>query len=234
MELAKKYEKLYKSQDEILNILAKSGCGLYLSGGTALNRFILNGYRYSDDLDLYTIDTSMKTASELNNFIEILYLEGVKFDIKVNSHSFKRLHLPKSNLKIDLIHERLRHIGDYKQINGFLLDNIKNIFINKLDASYGRNEIRDYFDLYIILKNFDFNLLESYEDLKLKSENSLEDICSNIRAFCEEEMKNIANKNNLPIKNPDIYEDFMQNGQAFLKKYFSPLEDEKSIQRYLK
>ncbi len=180
MELDKYYEKLYKSQDEILNILAKSNCGLYLSGGTALNRFILNHYRYSDDIDLFTIDTSMKTPIELNNFIQILFDFNIKFDIKINSHSFKRLHLPDTNLKIDLIHENLRHIGDYQKINGFLVDNIENIFINKLDASYSRNEIRDYFDLYIILKNFDFDLLKSYENLKLKSENSLEDICSNI------------------------------------------------------
>ncbi len=196
MELAKYYKKLYETQDEILDILAKSHCGLYLGGGTALNRFILDEYRYSDDIDLYTTDTNMRTPVELNNFVEILSDYNIEFNIKVNAHSFKRLHLPKSNLKIDLIHEPLRHIGDFHEVNGFLVDNVKNIFINKLDASFSRSEIRDYFDLYVILKNYDFDLLQSYEDLKLKSENSLEDICSNIRAFCEADITKITDKKN--------------------------------------
>ncbi len=232
MELVKYYEKLYETQDKILDILAKSHCGLYLGGGTALNRFILDEYRYSDDIDLFTVDTSMRTPVELNRFVEILSDYNIEFDIKVNAHSFKRLYLPKSNLKIDLIHEPLKHIGDYQEINGFLVDNVKNIFINKLDASFSRSEVRDYFDLYIILKNYDFDLLQSYEDLKLKSENSLEDICFNIRSFCETDITKIVDKNKLPTINQSIYDDFIENGQDFLKKYFSTF-DNKYIEKYI-
>lgn len=53
MKLKKCYDKLYLAQDKILNLLAKSSCYLYLTGGTALHRFILEGTRYSDDRSVY-------------------------------------------------------------------------------------------------------------------------------------------------------------------------------------
>lgn len=51
----KKYydEKLYPFQDEVLNDVFSQKTHFYLTGGTALNRFILDNYRYSDDLDFF-------------------------------------------------------------------------------------------------------------------------------------------------------------------------------------
>ena len=46
-------DKLYPFQDKILKILGKADTEFYLTGGTALSRFLLN-HRYSDDLDFFS------------------------------------------------------------------------------------------------------------------------------------------------------------------------------------
>ncbi|MCZ6164204.1 nucleotidyl transferase AbiEii/AbiGii toxin family protein [Campylobacter ureolyticus] len=225
MELLDKYKALYNAQDKILDLLAKSGVGLYLTGGTALNRFILNNYRYSDDLDLFTVEQSVSARAEINDFVSFLKENGVKFDILVDSFGFKRL-ITDENLKIDLVYDSTKHIGKFIEKNGFLVDNIENIFINKLDATYSRDEIRDYFDLYLILKNFDINLYEGYKNLQLKSATTLEEICANMMSFTKLDITKI-NIHNLPVKSNKILNDFKENSQSFFKNYFS-LENIKS------
>lgn len=48
-EKDEKYIALYKTQDRILEIVARENLGFYLAGGTALQRFHFDSYRYSDD-----------------------------------------------------------------------------------------------------------------------------------------------------------------------------------------
>ena len=225
MELLDKYRALYNAQDKILNLLAKSGVGLYLTGGTALNRFILNNYRYSDNLDLFTVEQSLGARAEINEFASFLKGNGVKFEILIDSFGFKRL-ITDENLKIDLVYDSTKHIGKFIEKNGFLIDNIENIFINKLDATYSRDEIRDYFDLYLILKNFDINLYEGYKNLQLKSATTLEEICANMMSFTKLNITKI-NIHSLPVKSNKILNDFKENSQSFFKNYFS-LENIKS------
>lgn len=226
MELLDKYKALYNVQDEILNLFAKSGVGLYLTGETALNRFILNNYyRYSDNLDLFTVEQSVSARAQINDFVSFLKENGVKFDILVDSLGFKRLKTDE-NLKIDLVYDSTKHIGKFIEKNGFLIDNIENIFINKLDATYSRDEIRDYFDLYLIMKNFDINLYGEYKNLQLKSATTLEEICANMMSFTKLDITKIK-IHNLPVKSNKILNDFKENSQSFFKNYFS-LENIKS------
>ena len=100
-----------------------------------------------------------------------------------------------------------------------MIDNIENIFINKLDASYSRDEIRDYFDLYLIMKNFDINFYEEYKNLQLKSATTLEEICANMMSFTKLDITKI-NIHNLPVKSNKILNDFKENSQSFLKIIF--------------
>ena len=52
MENLNRYEKLYKLQDKVLNIVNSLENEFYLTGGTALHRFYYN-FRYSEDLDFF-------------------------------------------------------------------------------------------------------------------------------------------------------------------------------------
>lgn len=112
MELLDKYKALYNVQDEILNLFVKSGVGLYLTGETALNRFILNNHIYSDNLDLFTVEQSVSARAQINDFVSFLKENGVKFDILIDSFGFKRL-ITDENLKIDLVYDSTKHIGKF-------------------------------------------------------------------------------------------------------------------------
>ena len=47
------YQKLYRLQNKILDVVFAEETEFYLTGGTCLNRFYFEK-RYSDDLDLFT------------------------------------------------------------------------------------------------------------------------------------------------------------------------------------
>ena len=69
-EREEKYTLLYKIQDKIIDLVVKEKLGFYLTGGTALQRFYFNKYRYSDDLDLFLMDngTSKAESKEFQKF----------------------------------------------------------------------------------------------------------------------------------------------------------------------
>lgn len=145
--LEEKYNNLYKAQDKVLNLLAKSECLLYLTGGTALQRFHLNSYRYSDDLDLFTVESGISAKYELIKFVDFLRRNNLDFKIDIDHPNFKRLYLNDIDLKIDLVYDSLSIVGKLENKNGFLLDNMQDIFINKLETSYSREQVRDFFDI---------------------------------------------------------------------------------------
>ncbi|ABS44734.1 conserved hypothetical protein [Campylobacter jejuni subsp. doylei 269.97] len=53
---------MYKTQDKILDLVAKENLDFYLTGGTALQRFHYNQFRFSDDLDFFLINNGIKIA----------------------------------------------------------------------------------------------------------------------------------------------------------------------------
>ncbi|EFS5702320.1 nucleotidyl transferase AbiEii/AbiGii toxin family protein [Campylobacter coli] len=67
-EKEEKYIQLYKTQDKILDLVAKENLDFYLTGGTALQRFHYNQFRFSDDLDFFLINNGIKnhTPKEFN------------------------------------------------------------------------------------------------------------------------------------------------------------------------
>lgn len=212
------YEKLYHSQDEILNLLVKSECYLYLTGGTALHRFVLeNGTRYSDDIDLFTADRSIGGKDEIANFVNFLKENKIDFNIIVDTPSFKRLIIKKSGLKVDLAHDTLEHIGKFnKHKNGFLFDNIDNILLNKYDAVFSREQSRDLFDIYTIIKNSNIDLLDSFDNFQNKSLNSPEIICARIKSF----PSNLIDINDIRAKDEKYLKDFIKNYQQTFFEYF--------------
>lgn len=217
MELKQHYKRLYKAQDEILNLLAKSSCYLYLTGGTALHRFILNGTRYSDDIDLFTADKGVSGKDEMVKFVKFLKNSGVDFSVVVDTSSFKRLMLNEISLKIDIIHDTTEHVDDFTNFNGFLLDNVNNILVNKYDAALSREQSRDLFDIYTIIKNCDVNLAKSMQNLSKKSASEPEILCSRIKSFPKEMIDTM----DLRVKDSKFLDDFIQNYKTTFDEFFN-------------
>ena len=218
MELKKYYDKLYLAQDKILNLLAKSSCYLYLTGGTALHRFVLEGTRYSDDIDLFTGAKDVSAKDEMVKLVRFLKQSGVVFDIAVDSSNFKRLIVKDAgvDLKIDIVYDVTEHIGDFDRKHGFLVDNIENILVNKYDSALSREQSRDIFDIYTIIKNKGVDLLKSMKNLSKKSASEPETICARIKSFPKE----MIEAKDIRAKSDAVLQDFMDNYKATFDEFF--------------
>ena len=157
------YEQvLYPIQDEILKILKNLELPFYLTGGTAVSRGYLN-HRYSDDLDLFTENTT-----DFQKSIDTIFntLETKGFTIEFSDYAsptFSRIFvnknrngLNKNGLKIDLAADTVPHFGGLKQTPVYYrTDSIQNILSNKYTALY-RISVKDAVDIYSIASNFDW------------------------------------------------------------------------------
>ena len=178
MELKSYYNKLYKLQDEVLDIVFKNSNEFYLTGGTCLNRFYINA-RYSDDLDFFT------NSSRIFNF-EIKRLKVIleeKFNLKAEIESKDFVRWKIENLKIDFVNDVSKYCSKVVVKNNLILDNIENICANKFLAILGRDEAKDVFDLYLIDRYFKPNYKNIVECAKEKAIFNIEDLIYRLKTF---------------------------------------------------
>lgn len=149
------YKALYELQDSILQIVFEKPSCFYLTGGTALHRFIYQE-RHSDDLDFFA--NSSKTFLFEYKAIEKKLKKNYDVKTVIDGYGFKRLLIKEKNinLKLDFINDLEFYFGQPQVIRGFVIDNVDNILINKITALIGRDEAKDVFDLLTIFKYHDF------------------------------------------------------------------------------
>ncbi|ECR0869620.1 nucleotidyl transferase AbiEii/AbiGii toxin family protein, partial [Campylobacter coli] len=210
-EKEEKYIQLYKTQDKILDLVAKENLDFYLTGGTALQRFHYNQFRFSDDLDFFLINNGIKnhTPKEFNDFTSMLQDNNIDFEIKVSNQYFTQLYIKENNLKIDLVNDYVFHEkNDYVKLeNGLLIDSIQNIFVNKLETSISRDEPRDLFDIYTILTNNKMDIEKSFDILIKKTNIDPKDIINKLKNIKIEQIQ----YNKINTKSDFILKDFLQN-----------------------
>lgn len=220
-EKEEKYIQLYKTQDKILNLIAEEKLGFYLTGGTALQRFHYDQFRFSDDLDFFVINNGIhnKNPKEFDDFIKTLKHNDINFEIRVSSEYFTQIYLKENNLKIDLVNDYVFHEKDdyIKLPNGLIIDSIQNIFVNKLETSISRSEPRDLFDLYIILKNNQMNLEKSFNILSKKTNIEPKEIINSLKNIDI----NKVNERKINTKNDEILKDFLENFHKTINETFN-------------
>ena len=140
----------------------------YLTGGTALAEFYLQ-HRYSDDLDFFTADEF--SIVEIEKFIE-----NLKFKLNARFVSYKKLYdrrmfifqfENKPELKVEFSLYPFKQINPPQNFNGFFVDSMEDIATNKLMSIIDRNEPKDFFDLYFLLKE-KFNIISLVENVNKK------------------------------------------------------------------
>ena len=122
----------------------------YVTGGTALSAFYLR-HRLSEDLDFFTGDeveiepilAFLKSLPEIQD----LNLER-KFDRKI----FMIRYGETESLRVEFTKYPFKTIRPFKKVEGIQVDSILDILANKLMASTDRKDIKDYVDIYFILK----------------------------------------------------------------------------------
>lgn len=128
----------------------------YLTGGTALAAFYLD-HRYSDDIDLFT--HSVDIASTERIVVDALQDAGVTVERERSSSTFRRFCV-EGSLQLDLVRDVDFRVGAPELIDGIMVDNPKNIAVNKVLAVYGRLDPKDYVDLLFLLKENGFDIME--------------------------------------------------------------------------
>lgn len=220
-EKEEKYIQLYKTQDKVLDLVAKEKLDFYLTGGTALQRFHYNQFRFSDDLDFFLINNGIKnhTPKEFNDFASMLQDNNIDFEIKVSNQYFTQLYIKENNLKIDLVNDYVFHEkNDYVKLeNGLLIDSIQNIFVNKLETSISRDEPRDLFDIYTILTNNKMDIEKSFDILIKKTNIDPKDIINKLKNTKIEQIQ----YNKINTKSDFIIKDFLQNFHKSIDENFN-------------
>lgn len=152
-----KRQIITQEQQIILDEISKNdwlSTRFYFTGGTALSAIYLQ-HRYSDDLDLFSgekfdnqvIFTLMEEWSKKHNFIfqsrfvEVTYIFNLQFRNK-------------TNLKVDFGYYPFKRLKEEKSINGLKVNSLLDIAVNKLLTVSQRNEVKDFVDLYFLLKKF--------------------------------------------------------------------------------
>jgi predicted nucleotidyltransferase component of viral defense system len=167
-------KKLYPLQDEAIKLIDNEN--FYLSGGTALSRFHYN-HRFSDDLDIFFngYKSDNKNAFKVSYQKVLNEFENVfdKIEIAINGDYFKRIFVMKNNinLKIEFIFDNHKTVGKKTTYKGLLIDSKENICANKIGTVMDRRSVKDYIDLYYLLKDIELKKAIEWSEYKMVPPN---------------------------------------------------------------
>jgi hypothetical protein len=119
----------------------------YLTGGTALAAFHLF-HRFSDGLDLFTNDQPLEMVWPVVQQL----LPALGLAVESRAPQFIRLRHPEG-LRVDVVHDVPFRLGIPVRQGTWLIDSLENIALNKVAAIQGRLDVKDYVDLYLLLKD---------------------------------------------------------------------------------
>ncbi len=147
---------LTKEQKNILDLISSDSYfvqDFYFTGGIVLSEYYLH-HRYSEDLDFFSekdldqqviLTLMTKWGEKLNFRFESRFVEVVfRFNLYFNNGA---------NFKVDFgyyPYRRLEKGPNYRQLEA---DSLRDIAVNKLTTVNQRTEVKDFVDLYFLLKD---------------------------------------------------------------------------------
>ncbi len=164
-------ELLTKFQQVFLNEVKKTKFikNFYLTGGTALAIFYLN-HRYSEDFDFFSTQEILDLLP-INIFLK-KFKENFKVDQLTFQKSFNRniffLKWRDEELKVEFTYFPFEPIGIGLKEDNLTIDSILDIGVNKIFSIYQKPRMRDFIDLYFIIKEERLELKTLIEKAKLK------------------------------------------------------------------
>lgn len=148
-------DTLLPLQKKTLEIFRKSSLNnkFYWTGGTLLAFLYLN-HRFSYDLDFFTDEPF--SYDEIISFIRVLKqkLNLKKVEAKKIHDRYEFFIHNKGKMRIEFVlfkHPNIKKRQIYKNI---LCDSLSDVAANKVMAFFDRNDPKDLFDLYFLLKKY--------------------------------------------------------------------------------
>jgi len=159
----------------VMQIISESPMGntLIFKGGTALHHCFLEQYRFSEDLDFSSNQTTLTLEDIRQIFNDIKYLK-IKKDylsnatVKIEKLQYTGPLLQANSLKVEV--DFLQNVllppqkKKYKNVWGLDFEvnvmDIREICAEKIRAANDRARYRDFFDLFLILNSYPIDLEE--------------------------------------------------------------------------
>lgn len=126
----------------------------YFTGGTALSAFHLY-HRESEDLDFFSekpFDTEV--IIDIMNKISVAMKVPLRFTRHEKVKIFEFVKNEKLLIKVDFVHHPYKRLEKGIQVGNIAIDSLIDIATNKLLTINQRNEVKDFVDLYFLLKKF--------------------------------------------------------------------------------
>ena len=186
-------EILDDNRKKILPLLSKIDSKFYLAGGTALALQI--GHRDSIDFDFFT-DFDIDTEKLFDSIVEIFKDHKV---VKTYTEKNTLYILVDENIKISFMKYNYPPIKSLIETEYFKMASIEDIACMKLSAVTSRQAMKDYVDLYFILKAFSLSDLLVSSDVKFSGQLDRNLILKSIVYFDDLDQEEIMYKNNNEI-----------------------------------
>ncbi len=129
----------------------------YFTGGTALSAFHLH-HRASEDLDFFS-----EIPFDQNTILDIIKDISATMKTTYRYTQFERINIfefvnDKNELliKVDFVHHPHKRLEMGTQATNIAVDSLLDIATNKLLTINQRTEVKDFVDLYFLLKQFTF------------------------------------------------------------------------------
>lgn len=159
-----------KRQKEFLGLINSNrylSSQFYFTGGTALAEFYLH-HRLSEDLDFFS-----KNKIDQRRIFIIISRWSKKYNFEFSSrfvevvYRFNLTFKDNSSLKVDFSHYPYPLVEKGAKYKSIRLDSLKDIAINKLLVISQRTDVKDFVDLYFLLKE-KFSVWDLIYGLKTK------------------------------------------------------------------
>ncbi len=244
----KGFNLIYLEKDYFLTALLylmKDIDGLYFKGGTALNKIVFNHTRLSEDLDFTCIAKIGKMKKEIEEIVKSNSNLFTRIGVDKEVDRFTRIQVYykgyfgkneyvnidlNSRAKIHLKPEKKQVKHFYREVPGFevTLLNQKELIAEKIRSLFQRNQPRDYFDAFQIIKSkqrIDEKLVKAkLKEVGLKYDiNKIFKNAKRIYSKWEEEITSLTNK-------PITYETAITT----IAKHFKYKEKKKEVKKLSK
>ena len=168
-------EKIIEIRDRTLKKLANKLEDFYLAGGTALSLFYFK-HRESYDLDFFTKDFSRAKIEEIMSGLSEDMELAIELSGEQDKQGFARMMVyslkidDNNSLKIDFVEDVYKLLKPLKEFDGIPILAIEDIYLRKILTASGsiaavdsigrsafvggRQEAKDFFDLYFLSKTF--------------------------------------------------------------------------------
>lgn len=187
----------------------------YFTGGTALSAFYLH-HRESEDLDFFSETDFEDTRIEMfMKNLSISFKIPYRFTKKEGVRIFEFAKNDKLLIKIDFNYYPYKRVEKGNKHQGIKIDSLRDIAINKLITINQREDVKDFVDLYFLLKDFTIWDLMYGVQAKFRREQDIVLISSD---FAKVEEFDFLPKMLVPLKLSDLKKFFKQKAIELAKR----------------